>query len=78
MYEHLEWVMSRNVLPFPVHVVSAGNIRDGLMDAADRRRRASIPAFTKIVTPAGAEIPVLDENEEASWSRFRYGERQRR
>lgn len=64
VYEHLEWLMSPNVLPFPVHIVSAGNIRDGLMEAADGRRWASIPAFTKIVTKAGAEVPVLDENEE--------------
>ncbi|MBO9136644.1 hypothetical protein J5289_28580 (plasmid) [Rhizobium sp. B230/85] len=64
VYEHLEWLMSPNVLPFPVHVVSAGNIRDGLMEAADGRRWASIPAFTKIVTPPGEEVPVLDENEE--------------
>lgn len=64
VYKHLEWLMSPNVLPFPVHIVSVGNIRDGLMDAADGRRWASIPAFTKIVTPAGAEVPVLDENEE--------------
>ncbi|NTB87785.1 hypothetical protein [Agrobacterium tumefaciens] len=64
VYEHLEWLMSPNVLPFPVHIVSVGNIRDGLMEAADGRRWASIPAFTKIVTPAGAEVPVLDENEE--------------
>tara|TARA_Y100000310_G_scaffold339667_1_gene433014 strand:- start:11 stop:784 length:774 start_codon:yes stop_codon:yes gene_type:complete len=28
VYEHLEWLMSGNVLPFPVHVVSKGNIRD--------------------------------------------------
>lgn len=64
VYEHLEWLMSPNVLPFPVHIVSVGSIRDGLMDAADGRRWASIPAFTKIVTPAGAEVPVLDENED--------------
>lgn len=64
VYEHLEWLMSSNVLPFPVHVVSAGNIRDGLLEAANGRRWASIPAFTKIVTPAGTEVPVLDEDEE--------------
>ncbi|CUX70115.1 conserved hypothetical protein [Agrobacterium sp. NCPPB 925] len=29
-YEHLEWLTSPNVLPFPVHIVSAGNIRDVL------------------------------------------------
>jgi hypothetical protein len=25
---------------------------------------ASIPAFTRIVTPAGAEVPVLDEDDD--------------
>lgn len=28
VYEHLRWLMSPNVLPFPVHIVSAGNIRE--------------------------------------------------
>ncbi|TRB17817.1 hypothetical protein EXN70_31100 [Rhizobium rhizogenes] len=54
VYDHLEWLMSPNVLPFPVHVVSAGNIRDNLMDAAAGKRWASIPAFAKTVTPAVA------------------------
>jgi hypothetical protein len=35
VYDHLEWLMSGNVLPFPVHIVSAGNIRDDLMAAGD-------------------------------------------
>ncbi|TCQ01797.1 hypothetical protein C8J34_12621 [Rhizobium sp. PP-F2F-G36] len=64
VYDHLAWLMSPNVLPFPVHIVSAGNIRYSLMEAASGRRWASIPAFTKIVTPAGTEVPVLDENED--------------
>ncbi len=64
VYEHLEWLMSPNVLPFPVHIVSAGNIRDNLMRAAAGERWASIPAFAKIVTPAGSIVPVLDENDE--------------
>ncbi|SCX22555.1 hypothetical protein DSM25558_3172 [Agrobacterium sp. DSM 25558] len=38
VYEHLEWLMSPNVLPFPVHIVSAGNIRESVMEAADGRR----------------------------------------
>lgn len=64
VYEHLEWLMSPNVLPFPVHIVSAGNIRDNLMRAAAGERWASIPAFAKTVTPAGSIVPVLDENDE--------------
>lgn len=38
VYEHLEWLRSPNILPFPVHIVSAGNIRDNLMDAAAGKR----------------------------------------
>lgn len=64
VYDHLAWLMSPNVLPFPVHVVSAGNIREQLIAAGDGNRWASIPAFTRTVTPAGAELPVLDEAED--------------
>ena len=35
VYEHLAWLMSGTVLPFPVHVVSAGDLRQELLDAAD-------------------------------------------
>lgn len=38
--DHLAWLMSPNVLPFPVHIVSAGNIRDNLLDAASGERWA--------------------------------------
>ncbi|TAM99573.1 MAG: hypothetical protein EPN45_15875 [Rhizobiaceae bacterium] len=63
VYDHLAWLMSANVLPFPVHIVSAGNIRDQLIAAGDGQRWASIPAFTRTVTPAGAEMPILDEDD---------------
>lgn len=64
VYDHLDWLMSGNVLPFPVHIVSAGNIRDALLAAGDGNRWASIPAFAKTVTPAGARVPVFDEDED--------------
>lgn len=64
VYEHLEWLMSPNVLPFPVHIVSAGNIRDNLLRAAAGERWVSIPAFAKTVTPIGATVPVFDEDED--------------
>lgn len=63
VYEHLDWLRSGNVLPFPVHIVSAGNIRDDLVAGARGERWASIPAFTRTVTPAGTELPVYDEDE---------------
>ena len=47
VYEHLAWLRSPNVLPFPVHMVSDGNIREGLVKGARGERWASIPAFTK-------------------------------
>lgn len=47
VYEHLAWLRSPNVLPFQVHIVSDGNIRDGLVRGAQGERWASIPAFTK-------------------------------
>lgn len=64
VYDHLEWLMSGNVLPFPVHIVSAGNIREQLLAAGEGSRWASIPAFAKTVTPAGAPVPILDEDED--------------
>ncbi|MCW8060488.1 hypothetical protein [Agrobacterium tumefaciens] len=64
VYEHLEWLMSPNVLPFPVDIVSAGNIRDQLLEAGQGNRWASIPAFAKSITPAGSEVPIFDEDED--------------
>lgn len=64
VYDHLSWLMSPNVLPFPVHIVAAGNIRAQLAAAGEGERWASIPAFTRTVTPAGAEVPVLDEDDD--------------
>ncbi|BCH19533.1 hypothetical protein MesoLjLa_63840 (plasmid) [Mesorhizobium sp. L-2-11] len=53
VYEHLRWLMSPNVLPFPVHIVSARNLRESLIAAGDGKRWASIPAFTRTVDRRG-------------------------
>jgi len=47
---HLEWLRSPNVLPFPVHVVSAGNIRDDAIAGSSARsgRFAAVPWFLKM------------------------------
>ena len=42
VYDYLVWLMSPNVLPLSVHIVSAGNIRDNLLDASRVERWASI------------------------------------
>jgi hypothetical protein len=48
VYEHLEWLMSDNVLPFPVHVVSIGNLRDRIGSHPTGRKyaRLDIPVFS--------------------------------
>ena len=46
IYEHLAWLMSPNVLPFPVHVTNNGNIRDDLTSDAPGRY-AAVPFFLK-------------------------------
>lgn len=46
VYKHLHWLMSPNVLPFPVHIVSAGNLRDHIVEAmAGERRMDNRPPF---------------------------------
>lgn len=47
VYAHLQWLQSANVLPFPVHIVSAGNIRDDLLNRGSARagRFVTIPAY---------------------------------
>lgn len=42
VYEHLRWLMSPNVLPFPVHIATAGKLGDALR-AGDEAAR--IPAY---------------------------------
>lgn len=37
VYEHLRWLMSGNVLPFPVHITTAGKLGDRLFDDNEAR-----------------------------------------
>lgn len=50
VYEHLAWLSSANVLPFPVHVVTAGNIRADALAKVNTtgQRFASIPWFMRL------------------------------
>jgi hypothetical protein len=53
VYDHLTWLMSANVLPFPVEIVSKGNIRDDIFTVLagnkidGKGRAATAPFFTK-------------------------------
>src|SRR5579883_1446058 len=55
-YEHLDWLCSPNVLPFPVHRVTAGSIVEGLKAIWRGERWVSIPAWTKGAD--GREAPI--------------------
>ena len=49
VYEHLKWLMSPNVLPFPVHIVTEGNLNEQV--AAERPKgkylKVDIPAYVR-------------------------------
>lgn len=38
VYDHLRWLMSPNVLPFPVHIVTNGKLSQRLLDGDDEAR----------------------------------------
>ena len=46
VYEHLEWLRSDNVLPFPVQIVTKGSLRDSVTQGAASNRFVSAPFFT--------------------------------
>lgn len=54
VYQHLQWLMSPNVLPFPVHIVTAGDIREGIRTRRSARsgRFAAVPWH--LVNPDGS------------------------
>ena len=59
--DHLAWLASGNVLPFPVHVVTAGNIREAILARRNTTggRFAAIPWFGRVVQPNGAYGDVI-------------------
>lgn len=50
VYEHLAWLMSPNVLPYPVHCVSGGNLRQAVIDHSNTTggRFAVVPWFMRM------------------------------
>ena len=55
VYEHLSWLRSPNVLPFPVHVMTAGNLRE------DIRHRSNTTGGRFAVVPWFMQMPNGDE-----------------
>lgn len=49
VYKHLDWLRS-GVLPFPVHIVRNGNIREALT-GTEKGRYAAVPFFLKTDSP---------------------------
>jgi len=56
VYEHLKWLMSPNVLPFPVYIVQRGDLCEDLSRGVNStgHRFASIPFHS--VTPKGQDM----------------------
>lgn len=48
VYKHLRWLMSPNVLPFPVHIISAGSLLDALYDGRAGAGGGGRPPFYAI------------------------------
>lgn len=61
VYDHLKWLMSGNVLPFPVHIVTAGNLRQLTLDRSNTTGQsfAAVPWFIKKIKPNGAWEPAM-------------------
>lgn len=49
VYRHLDWLRSPNVLPFPVKIVSRGNLRQAIIDRRNSQgqRFAAVPWFVR-------------------------------
>jgi len=52
---HLSWLSSPNVLPFPIHMVNNGSIRESLM-SEDKTRYAAVPYFLEEIDNRGVSI----------------------
>jgi hypothetical protein len=53
VYEHLEWLRSGNVLPFPVHTVTKGSLRNSVTQGVAENRFVSAPFFTSAGNSGG-------------------------
>lgn len=56
VYDHLEWLCSPNVLPFPVYRVTAGNLTEDLRAAIAGKRFASVPFYTESARKGGGRL----------------------
>ena len=57
VYEHLDWLRSPNVLPFPVHVVQFGNLRaDSEPWTLSTIGEAVPPAYAEVVARAALAL----------------------
>jgi hypothetical protein len=66
VYEHLDWLCSGNVLPFPVHRVSRGSLRQAIIDRRNSQggRFAAVPWFIKTKIPSGTRVPILGDDDQ--------------
>jgi len=46
VYDHLNWLMSDNVLPFPVEIISKGNLGEHIREKAAKGEFLNVPFYT--------------------------------
>ena len=60
VYKHLEWLMSPGVLPYPVHIVTGGNIKDDLLrgfsDTGGQGTFVGVPFFIQKMKANGVSF----------------------
>jgi|SRR5215467_689721 len=54
VYDHLAWLMSEGVLPFPINIVSVGDIRDGIRNRRSARDGHFAAVPWHLVKPDGS------------------------
>ena len=83
VYEHLAWLMSPNVLPFPVHVVTKGSLRQEILDACAglngawgrppffvKNRDTKVPTLLWDETPLARLAALATESEAEEWEEW--------
>lgn len=59
VYEHLDWLTSDNVLPFPVHRVSAGDLRQEILAAMRGEARMDARPPFYVANPDGSQGTLM-------------------
>jgi hypothetical protein len=53
VYDHLDWLRSENVLPFPVHIVSRGSLEEQTVNSVAGEAPNYVPWYTRVADKDG-------------------------